>query len=243
MPRTGIILAYDKSNIFDVRQTLESVLPYVDIVKIGLEAMTAETADGKTVATYIRELVIRGFHKDVMWDMKLHDISNTIGGAAKNIVELGSKMFTLHATASDAALEAAAKAAGDQSLALAVTVLTDLDEPQSHSRFGRTPSKAVLDFACNAQTLGINGLVCSPLELQYIKQHRTKSMTTVIPGIRPVWAAANDQKRVMTPAEAAEAGADYIVVGRPILQPPEGMTPAEAAKRIRAELDEAFASA
>ncbi len=239
--RVGIILACDISNADLVAPALEPVMPFVDLVKIGLEAMTAEDMLGHTTATCTRELVTKKFKKGVMWDMKLNDISNTVAAAAKNIVSLGSEMFTLHATVSDKALQLAAAAGRNISLPLAVTVLTDLDDEQCFSRFERDPETAVLDFARNAAAQGIRGVVCSPKELKVLqKDPVTAKLIKVIPGIRPAWASANDQQRIMTPAEAAAAGADYIVIGRPILQPPKGMLPAEAAKLIRDELDGAY---
>lgn len=235
--RVGIILACDISDAEQVAPALEPVMPFIDLVKVGLEAMTAEDLFGLTTATRTRELVLKHFRKRVMWDMKLDDISNTVEAAAKNIVGLGSSMFTLHATVSDQALKRAAQAAGAAALPLAVTVLTDLDEEQCVSRFERTPPQAVLDFARMAAAQGIKGIVCSPKELAVLQNHpETKGLIKVVPGIRPAWASQNDQKRVMTPKDAAEAGADYIVIGRPILQPPAHMTSAEAARLIRAEL-------
>lgn len=239
MPRrTGIILACDLSDSTLVYSTLEPLMPYIDLVKVGLEAMTAEISYGPTVASFIREAVLGVFNKDVMWDMKLHDISNTVEAAAKNIVARGSKMFTLHAAASDRALELAAKAAGQKAIPLAVTVLTDLDDHNCQKRFDLISESAVSLFASNAFEHGIRGFVCSAREARIILD-TVPNPLIVTPGIRPAWASVGDQKRVMTPAEAAKAGADYIVVGRPILQPPNGITPLDAVKRIRYELDEA----
>lgn len=247
--RTGIILAWDSSELtVNDKELLQVIAPYIDYVKVGLEAMTAENPDGQTVAWRVREFVHHVLRKDVMWDMKLHDIGNTVIKAVKNIMQYRSGMFTLHATCSDETLRAVAKLTmtdGEVSLChpLAVTVLTDLDSDQCKSRFGDYPNEAVRHFAENAKSCGVTGMVCSPKELSYLGLYKTlQGMTTVIPGIRPVWAAVGDQKRVMTPGEAAKAGADYIVVGRPILQPPAEIGgPVEAAKRIRAELDEALA--
>lgn len=238
--RTGLILAYDRSTYTeDDELLLDELVPYLDLIKVGLEAMMAQSDNGESIADLVsahaREAGIGS-----MWDLKLHDIGNTVDRAIRNIT-LGRpsvKMLTLHATMSDNALKAAARACiGADVMPLAVTVLTDIDEDQSRFRYGKVPADAVSVFAHNAHDAGINGLVCSPQELERV---RDIGMTTVIPGIRPQWAATDDQKRVMTPAEAARAGAHYIVVGRPILQPPEGMTPVDAAKRVRDELDGAF---
>lgn len=241
--RIGIVLAYDKSEFGPKdRRLLQALAPHIDFVKIGLEAMTAETRSGKTVARQVREFVVEVLEKKIMWDMKFGDIENTVAKAVRNIAANGVHMFTLHATISDPALRAAA-AAANGTLPLAVTVLTDLDEPQCLSRFGRKPGQAVLDFARNASKNGVGGVVCSPKELELLMNDDiTRSMKKVIPGIRPDWAQANDQKRTMTPGEAARAGADHVVIGRPIMDPPQAIgSPVSAARMIREELDDALA--
>jgi len=152
-----------------------------------------------------------------------------------------------HATASDAALAAVAEAAGDKAIALAVTVLTDLDDAQCKSRFlpenqvyvGRYVPVLVENFAKNAYRLGIRGFVCSPLEVEIIRQVAPDAYI-VTPGIRPLWAvAADEQKRVTTPAQAKRAGADAIVVGRPISAPPASYTRLQAVREIQQELADA----
>jgi orotidine-5'-phosphate decarboxylase len=243
--RTKLILACDWSDFgAEKRALLRSVAPYIDVVKVGLESMTAENDDdeigyamGVTIARLIRAEARDELHKDVMWDMKVCDVKNTVGRALANIVEYGTvSLTTLHATISDEALASAARICqGTGVTPLAVTVLTDLDEEQCMSRFGDRPKQIVLDFLNNAKKHGIRGLVCSPQELSFLRERGAlEGITTVIPGIRPAGTAKNDQKRVMTPREAAEAGADYIVVGRPIT---EAEDPAAAAKAIREELN------
>jgi len=245
MPRrkTGIILAYDKSTFTDEDEILLNKLgPYIELVKVGLEAMGAGSGDdGFTVADMVSSYADDELGKGSMWDAKIHDIGTTVDKAIRNIVVGRSsiKMLTVHAAMSDEALNLANVACAQANVtALAVTVLTDIDEAQCKLRFGGNPLDVVESLAQNAKNIGIRGLVCSPKELLRVND---MGMITVIPGIRPAWAAANDQKRVMTPSEAVKAGADYIVIGRPILQPPAGMTPVDAAKRIRDELDEAAA--
>lgn len=238
--RTGLILAYDRSTFSaDDQHELEMLSPYFDLVKIGLEAMMAKNEDGESIADLVSAFTGE-LEKQSMWDCKLHDIGNTVERAIRNIAEgrPSIKLLTLHATMSDQALKSAANACLEADIMpLAVTVLTDIDEEQSGFRFGRTPADAVDAFALNAHRAGINGLVCSPKELERV---RDTGMTTVIPGIRPQWAGADDQQRIMTPAGAARAGAHYIVVGRPILQPPKTMTAVEAARLICEELDGTF---
>jgi orotidine-5'-phosphate decarboxylase len=248
-PQTpGLIVALDLSAFTGVEMAaITPLLPHVDFAKVGLEAMTAEIQGG-TVAMAMRDFCLghEGGATRVMWDGKFHDIGNTVGKASANVVKYGSSMFTLHASASDAALEAAVEAAGDKSLPLAVTVLTDLDDPQCRTRFmpdnvnsyvGNFARLLVEQFAINAYKRGIRGFVCSAQEARTIRDSLGDDVIIVTPAIRPAWAvSADEQKRVTTPWQAAEAGADYIVVGRPILNPPGVMTPAEAAQRIRREL-------
>lgn len=246
---TKIIAAYDKST-FDKadQQLLKDIAPFIDGVKVGLEAMNAEGEGGYPVSTLVSSFVTDILDKEVMWDGKFADIGNTMTKAVRNLVttRLGVTMFTLHASISDNALRAVAQAVeGTNALPLAVTVLTDIDEEQCQSRFGDTPRNTVLRFAQMTQKCNIRGLVCSPQELNFLHENTAlRGVTTVIPGIRPAWAAAGDQKRIMTPADAARAGASYLVVGRPIFSPPKEVGhPADAARLIREELDQALVPA
>jgi orotidine-5'-phosphate decarboxylase len=238
---TKLIFACDVSDLDAGKALIQETMEHVDVVKVGLEAMTAEDDTGATLASRLRRHA-SDRRLQIMWDMKLHDIESTMAKAARNIAKLGSRFFTIHATACDRALAAVAEAAeeaGCNAMPLAVTVLTDLDDPQCHSRFHLTSETAVRRFAENAHGLGIHGFVCSPKEARIIR-NAIPDAYIVTPGIRPAWAAARDeQKRVMTPAQAKQAGADAIVVGRPISQPPGPRTPASAAKEIKEELDAA----
>jgi orotidine-5'-phosphate decarboxylase len=242
--RTGIIFAYD-SSFFDDRSIalLEAIMPYVDIVKVGLQAMTAEDSQGATVAFNVRRHVWETYHKKVMWDGKYLDIKNTVIWALKNIVGFASiATVTLHATNSDDCLREATEVCADRILPLAVTVLTDLDDRQCMSRFGATPNNTVLRFATNAKKLGIHGLVCAPKELAFLRaEGALEGVTTVIPGTRSDGVTSNDQnkERSMTPGEAAKLGADYVVIGREVSN---ARDPAVAIKRIREDLDAANAT-
>lgn len=235
---TQLILACDVSDLTVGQTLIEKTALHVDLVKIGLEAMTAEDSAGMTLASQLRRFC--GNHgKKVMWDNKLLDIENTMAKAARNIAGLGSYFFTIHATASNAALAAVAEAAGSRSMPLAVTVLTDLDDPQCVTRFGDKSAGTVKRFAKNARRWGIRGFVCSPKEARIIRD-AVPDAFIVTPGVRPQWAVTPDeQKRVTTPADAKNAGANAIVVGRPISNPPKMYTEAEAAREIKAELEAA----
>jgi orotidine-5'-phosphate decarboxylase len=238
--KVGMILAWDKSYWDDEQLRLLHLLaPYFDLIKVGLETIFAWDAVGASVAAK----VIKNSPKPVMLDAKLLDILNTIYRALENIAEHREKikMVTLHAHASDETLRVAAmmhKEAGI--LPLLVTLLTDLSDSECVSRFGRRPNSAVLRATKNVRAQGIKGLVCSPQELLYLRKKKgvLEGMVTVVPSIRPLGVSWDDQKRAMTPTEAARAGADYVVVGRPVFNAPD---PVVAAVAIRRELDTALA--
>lgn len=228
--KTGLIYAFDQSGFtHDTIVQLASLATYVDYFKVGLEAMTAiDGRSGKSVAQEVIETVGR---KSVMYDIKLLDVKNTMAKAAANIATF-APLFTLHAQAADESLEAIAEICrARQTLALAVTVLTDLDDDLCTPRFSCTSSHAVTRFARLAYAKGIRGFVCSPKEIALIRDALGSDVTIVTPGIRPAWYVTPDeQKRVATPTQAAQAGADYVVVGRPIRSEKD-------ARRIREELD------
>lgn len=240
MKRTpGVIFACDVSDVDLGLHLIRQTAGHIDVLKVGLEAMTAEHCSGQTLARMFR-IRAQDHELPVFWDMKLNDTANTVHRAAYNIGELGSKMFTLHAQVSDEAIEAAVTVARlTGSLPLVVTVLTDLDDDACISRFGKESKRTVLDFAKNAYRLGIRGFVCSALEAEMLRDRLPfgDTLTIVTPAVRPLWAVESDeQKRVTTPTQAALAGVDYIVVGRPIYNPPPSRTNAQAAREIQEEL-------
>ena len=234
--KTGKILAWDRS-YFQQEDILllQALAPHFDYIKVGYEALTAEDRGyGRTVAVKIRN----HSPKPCMWDIKLHDINNTMSRALRNIAEHSEKikMLTLHASASFNALKSAAIICKENSiLPLAVTVLSDIDEDECDDRFDQWPGELVLRRVQEIRNCGIRGVVCSARELPYLRENDAlEGMTSVVTGIRPKGSPAHDQKRIMTPAEAQNAGADYIVVGRPVL---EAADPVLAAIAIQHELD------
>lgn len=233
-PKDRIIVALDVDTLAKATPLVERLAPYVGCFKVGLELLTAEGAPQ----------VVRHIHKlggEIFFDGKFDDIPNTVAGATRSVAALGVKLFDVHASAGLEAMRAAAQNKGKAKL-LAVTVLTSLDEATSRHVFGGTPDVKVLQFAIDAATAGCDGIVCSPQELAIVGQaERLESLLKVTPGVRPAWAAANDQKRVMTPKEAIRMGATHLVIGRPILQPPPQIDgPVDAAKRIAKEIEEAL---
>jgi orotidine-5'-phosphate decarboxylase len=206
------------------------------VFKIGLELFTAEGP------ALLEETVRLG--KKPFLDLKYHDIPNTVSGAVQSATRKGVHMLTLHtsggiemmAAAARAALEESARTGKERPVLLGVTILTSLkDEELRRIGFAHAVADQVLRLAVLAKDSGLDGVVCSPHEIESIKRECGGDFLVVTPGIRPAWAAAQDQKRIMTPAEAVGKGADYLVIGRPITGAP---SPQEAFLKVLAELEE-----
>ncbi len=183
----------------------------------------------------VREIQDAG--KQVFLDLKYHDIPNTVAHAAQAAADLGAGLFTLHASGGRAMIEAARKAVeGSDTRILAVTVLTSMSEQVLREELGvpETPERAVLRLATIAVASGAHGIVCSPREIRILRDALGNEPLIVTPGVRPAWAAKDDQERIMTPGEAARAGASMVVVGRPILKHPD---PSRAAAMILEEMN------
>jgi orotidine-5'-phosphate decarboxylase len=211
---------------------VEKLLPLGPGFKVGLELFVAEGP------AFVRGLRERG--AEIFLDLKFHDIPNTVAGAIRSASELGVSYFNVHCGGGGEMLRAAARARdeaarkGAAPKLLGVTVLTSLDDQGVQEvGFGRSASAQVKLFVELAQACGLDGVVCSAQELALVRQLAGPAFVTMIPGIRPAGSAAGDQKRTMTPKEAAAAGADYLVIGRPITGAPD---PVEALRKVLAEL-------
>jgi orotidine-5'-phosphate decarboxylase len=228
-----IIIALDVQTK-DEGIALVSRLKDAKTFKVGLELYTAE---GPALFRKLRAL-----RKDVFLDLKLHDIPNPVAGAVRSAFKHGVRMMTVHASggremmakAAEAARTAAEAGKGAKPILLGVTVLTSL-KGADLEEVGMSPdvTAQVLRLAGLAKAAGMDGVVCSPREIEVLRKEYGRELVIVTPGIRPVWAAAQDQKRIMTPAEAVAKGADYLVIGRPITGAP---SPNEAFLRIVEEL-------
>jgi len=226
--RCGLIAALDTTDVGQARRWAQAAGPHCGMVKLGPEFFLANGAAGVAAVG----------EAPVFLDLKLHDIPNTVAGAVRAVLPVRPRMLTLHASGGAAMLLAARIAAdtagAGRPLLLAVTVLTSLDATAlSDTGVAGGPRQQVLRLARLALANGADGLVCSPLEIAVLRDAFGETPVLVVPGIRPAGAAADDQARTMTPHAAAAAGADWLVVGRPITQ---AENPAAAAAAIAAEI-------
>jgi orotidine-5'-phosphate decarboxylase len=203
-----------------------SVAPEVGLLKVGLELFAAEGPDAVRAAAALG--------RPVFLDLKLHDIPNTVEGAARSAAASGASLLTVHASGGPEMIRAAVRGAGPALGILAVTVLTSLDSA-ALARIGLAgpPADAVVRLACLAVEAGARGLVCSPLEVAAVRAAVGAGPLLVVPGVRPAGSARGDQARVATPQEAVRAGADVLVLGRPLR---EAADPAAAARAIAQSL-------
>ncbi len=203
----------------------------VDWLKIGLEAFIACGPE------LVEEVAATGAR--VFLDLKLHDIPATVRRAAANAATCGAHMLTVHAGGGRAMLEAAVEGVREKDDAappkvLAVTVLTSLDhEALCELGISTSPEELVTRWAALARSSGLDGVVSSPLETARIRRDLGPSFLIVTPGVRPSGSPTDDQRRVFTPRQAARAGADILVIGRPITRAPD---PAKAARGILREI-------
>ena len=224
MTASRLIVALDTTDLARAAAWAAAVAPHAGLLKLGLEFFLAHAGSGVRAVT----------RQPVFLDLKLHDIPNTVAGGVRAVLPLRPRMLTVHA-AGGAAMIAAARAAAESAgterpMILAVTVLTSLDSSAlAATGVADPPAAQVLRLARLALAAGADGLVCSPLEVATLRAALGPAPTLVVPGIRPAGSDAGDQARTMTPAEAVAAGADWIVVGRPITASPD---PAVAAAAI-----------
>ena len=232
--RKRIAVALDASERERILQLARLVAPEAGFLKIGLEAFCAH---GPSLVAEVVALA------PVFLDLKLHDIPNTVGGAAAAAARTGAAILNVHAgggremmhVAGERAREAATAAGLAAPKVIAVTILTSLDAAAlGEVGIEGTPRTAALRLAVLAKEAGLDGVVCSPEEVVAIRAACGPGFLLVVPGIRPAGSAAADQKRIATPASAAKAGADLLVIGRPITGAAD---PAAAAREIAREIE------
>ena len=226
-----ILCAIDTIDMDAALTLADSLRDKVGGVKLGKEFFTAQGPAG------VARIAETGHQ--IFLDLKFHDIPNTVAGAVRAATELGCFMLTIHASGGPAMIAAAAKAreGATSPKIIAVTVLTSLAaaDLEAVGQIGPVADQ-VLRLGQLARDNGADGIVASPHEVAALREAVGSNMDLVVPGVRPAWASADDQKRIMTPSDAVSAGADFLVIGRPITQSAD---PADAAQRIAAEIDAA----
>ena len=226
---TRIIAALDTGSAEQAEAWAGTLAPHVGALKLGLEFFVA---NGPAAVARIAR------HRPIFLDLKFHDIPNTVAGAVRSTLALRPAMLTVHAAGGPAMVAAARRAAeeagADRPAILAVTVLTSTDAATlAATGVADAPPQQVLRLARLALEAGADGLVCSPQEVALIRATHGARPLLVVPGIRPAGSDAGDQSRIATPGDAAAAGADWLVIGRPITGAAD---PAAAAARIAASL-------
>jgi len=209
MTTRPIILALDTQDITTAKGWISATRDSIDIYKVGLEFFLRHGGAG------LEELRA---HSDfeLFLDLKLHDIPNTVAAAVKSVADLHPKFLTVHAGGGAAMVKAASQSAPEISIT-GVTVLTSLSTPEvAEIGFVKSPLETACDLAVMATKAGAKSIVSSPFEVGRIREVVGSDTTLITPGVRPVGGAKGDQQRVMTPVEAMRAGADYLVIGRPI---------------------------
>ncbi|MGF1455797.1 MAG: orotidine-5'-phosphate decarboxylase [Alphaproteobacteria bacterium] len=231
-----VFCALDTPDLDTALDLARRIGPHVGGLKLGLAFFVAQGPEG------VRRVAALGV--PLFLDLKLHDIPNTVAGAVQSVAGLAPAFLTLHASGGGVMMAAAAEAKDrapglEACTLLGVSVLTSLDGADLEATgFAPDVPAQVLRLAHLARASGLGGLVCSPQELAAVRAAIPRPFTLMVPGVRPAGAASGDQKRVMPPREAILAGADRLVIGRPITQAAD---PAAAAARIAEEVEAALA--
>lgn len=230
-----LIVALDVSTMEQMKDIVDTLGDAVSFYKVGMELFYAA---GEDTVAYLRDC-----GKSVFLDLKLHDIPNTVAQGVKSLTRLGANLITIHGqggavmlkAAADAAREAAEELGVERPKLLAITVLTSFDDTTWSGIGGQLPiADQVRRLALLAKDAGVDGVVASPLEAKLIRETCGDDFLIVTPGIRPAFAAANDQKRIATPSSALRDGASRLVIGRPITK---ADNPREAVRMILEEME------
>ncbi|NLL98782.1 MAG: orotidine-5'-phosphate decarboxylase, partial [Tepidanaerobacter sp.] len=213
-----VIIALDTPDEQKALELVKLLKHKVSVFKVGLELFCSE---GPEIVNKINDLGCK-----VFLDLKFHDIPNTVAGAARAALSTGAFMFNVHASGGREMMRKVremidAAELPEKPIVIAVTVLTSLDESDLNDiNISKSPLEQVKTLALLTKESGLDGVVASPREITAIREVAGQDFVIVTPGVRPAWAQAGDQKRIMTPAEALDAGASYIVVGRPVTAAP-----------------------
>ena len=222
-----VILALDFSDMASTVEMINLTKEHIGIYKLGLEFYLAHGKSG------VKEIQSRFTDIEIFLDLKLHDISNTVAGACRSVADLNPKFLTVHASGGSRMISAASSTLPKVEIT-AVTILTSLDQKQMIAMgLSENIENLTLSLAKNAVNSGARAIVSSPQEVSLLRKHLGQKVTLITPGVRPSGAERDDQERVMTPREAIEAGADFVVIGRPITKASD---PKQAAEAITASL-------
>lgn len=217
MTDSRVIVALDYPRQQQAMNLVDQLAPEQCRLKVGKEMFT------RLGPAFVKTLTSRGF--DVFLDLKFHDIPNTVAAACDAAADLGVWMMNVHASGGRKMMEAAAERLASRThrpLLIGVTILTSLSQEDIEEvGYTGTPADNVLRLAALAESSGLDGVVCSPKESALIRKRVNDGFALVTPGVRPASAALDDQKRVMTPGDAMQAGSTYLVVGRPITAAPD----------------------
>jgi orotidine-5'-phosphate decarboxylase len=210
-----LIVALDVSSQEEALQAVKDLGSSLRFVKVGMELFYST---GPGFIARLKDLGLK-----VFLDLKVHDIPNTAQRAIGVLSKLGCDMLNVHCSGGLTMMQKAQQALEGDTLLIGVTQLTSTDQQVLNDQLGipGTVEESVLNYARLAQQAGLVGVVCSPLEVEKLKQLLGASFITVTPGVRPAGGGVQDQKRVMTPGEAIAAGSDYLVVGRPVMASPD----------------------
>ena len=229
MSNTQLIVALDVDSVSLAEAIVDEIGTQVEWYKVGKQLFTRE---GRQCLEMLKRK-----NKKIFLDLKFHDIPNTVAQAVKSAISIGADMVNFHASGAGEMIRKTVemnKASNPDVLLIAVTVLTSMDQlALDELGMNGSPSEVVARFAKLAKANGADGVVCSAHEIDLVKEICGQDFQLIVPGIRPVGSATDDQKRIMTPAQAAEKGAEYIVVGRPITQAADKK---QAAAAVLAEL-------
>ncbi|MFX4261467.1 orotidine-5'-phosphate decarboxylase [Pelotomaculum propionicicum] len=234
--KNPLIIALDVDTIAQAENLADKLGPYAGGFKVGMQLYNSV---GPEAVRGLREKNV-----PVFVDLKLHDIPNTVAGAARVLTRHGASILNVHAAGGAGMMSAAATASRDEAaraglkppLVVAVTVLTSISQDVFNKEIGITgPIRdRVVTWALLAREAGLDGVVASPLEITPIREACGEDFVVITPGVRPAGAAQDDQKRTMTPREAVRLGATYLVVGRPVTAAPD---PVKALRAILEEID------
>ena len=222
-----VILALDFSDMASTVEMINLTKEHIGIYKLGLEFYLSHGKSG------VKEIQSRFSGIEIFLDLKLHDIPNTVAGACRSVADIDPKFLTVHASGGSKMISAASSTLPNVEIT-AVTILTSLDQEQMITMgLNENIETLTLSLAKNAVNSGARAIVSSPQEVSLLRKHLGEKVTLITPGVRPSGADRDDQERVMTPREAIDAGADFVVIGRPITKASD---PKQAAEAITASL-------